>query len=126
MDNHKVHWIPGYDHAGIATQVVVEKKIWNDRKQTRHDIGKDEFIKEVFDWKDEWVEFFIAVFWFCFMNWNDFEFEKKNKDNKKSIDSNECACWLETGILYDGWGELSYYNCNWIYVKLINRLDTVP
>lgn len=46
-------WIPGLDHAGIATQVMVEKKLWSERKQTRHDIGKDEFLKEIWKWKDE-------------------------------------------------------------------------
>jgi len=44
--------IPGYDHAGIATQVVVEKKIWNEKKMTRHELGKDRFVEEVLKWKD--------------------------------------------------------------------------
>ncbi|KAM7538822.1 hypothetical protein Aperf_G00000051237 [Anoplocephala perfoliata] len=46
-------WVPGCDHAGIATQVVVEKKLWRERKVTRHDIGRDAFLKEVWKWKDE-------------------------------------------------------------------------
>uniref|UniRef100_A0A5K3EV64 Valine--tRNA ligase, mitochondrial n=1 Tax=Mesocestoides corti TaxID=53468 RepID=A0A5K3EV64_MESCO len=46
-------WVPGCDHAGIATQVVVEKKLWRDRKVTRHDIGRDAFVKEVWKWKEE-------------------------------------------------------------------------
>lgn len=41
------------DHAGIATQVVVEKKIWSEQKKTRHDIGRDQFKKEILKWKDE-------------------------------------------------------------------------
>lgn len=53
MNKFRVFWIPGYDHAGIATQVVVEKKIWNERKITKHDIGKQNFIQEVFKWKEE-------------------------------------------------------------------------
>ncbi len=52
MNKFKVVWVPGYDHAGIATQVVVEKKLWNERKLTRHDIGREAFIGEVFKWKD--------------------------------------------------------------------------
>ncbi|KAI5005418.1 hypothetical protein ZWY2020_032661 [Hordeum vulgare] len=39
-------WVPGVDHAGIATQVVVEKKLMRERKLTRHDIGRDKFISE--------------------------------------------------------------------------------
>lgn len=53
MNGFRVFWIPGFDHAGIATQVVVEKKIWNEQKKTRHDLGKEKFISEVFKWKDE-------------------------------------------------------------------------
>lgn len=45
-------YVPGCDHAGIATQVVVEKKLMRDRNLTRHDLGREAFIKEVFKWKD--------------------------------------------------------------------------
>lgn len=55
MNGFRTFWIPGVDHAGIATQVVVEKKIWNDSKKTRHVLGKEEFIKKVFEWKDRLV-----------------------------------------------------------------------
>ena len=40
-------WNPGCDHAGIATQVVVEKKLWRERKFSRHDIGREAFISEI-------------------------------------------------------------------------------
>ena len=53
MNKNRVIWVPGFDHAGIATQVVVEKKIWNEKKQTRHDLGREKFLQEVFQWKDE-------------------------------------------------------------------------
>ena len=46
-------WVPGCDHAGIATQVVVEKKIWRDEKLTRHDLGREKFIAKIWDWKNE-------------------------------------------------------------------------
>ncbi|VUZ43657.1 unnamed protein product [Hymenolepis diminuta] len=46
-------WVPGCDHAGIATQVVVEKKLWRERQLTRHDIGREAFLKEVWKWKSE-------------------------------------------------------------------------
>ncbi|KAN0036180.1 hypothetical protein ACTA71_005484 [Dictyostelium dimigraforme] len=47
-------WVPGTDHAGIATQVVVEKKIWKENKITRHDLGREGFIKKVWEWKGEY------------------------------------------------------------------------
>lgn len=46
-------WNPGCDHAGIATQVVVEKKLWREERKSRHDIGREEFIRKVWQWKDE-------------------------------------------------------------------------
>ncbi|KAG5898092.1 hypothetical protein JTB14_001795 [Gonioctena quinquepunctata] len=46
-------WNPGCDHAGIATQVVVEKKLWREEKKTRHDIGRDNFVQKVWQWKEE-------------------------------------------------------------------------
>uniref|UniRef100_A0A672HPA1 Valine--tRNA ligase n=1 Tax=Salarias fasciatus TaxID=181472 RepID=A0A672HPA1_SALFA len=46
-------WNPGCDHAGIATQVVVEKKLMRERGQSRHDLGRDSFIQEVWKWKNE-------------------------------------------------------------------------
>ncbi|XP_061919856.1 valine--tRNA ligase isoform X1 [Entelurus aequoreus] len=46
-------WNPGCDHAGIATQVVVEKKLMRDRGMSRHDLGRENFIQEVWKWKNE-------------------------------------------------------------------------
>jgi valyl-tRNA synthetase len=43
-------WVPGLDHAGIATQVVVEKRL---APITRHELGRDRFVEEVWKWKQE-------------------------------------------------------------------------
>lgn len=51
--NVKTLWIPGSDHAGIATQVVVEKCLFKQQGKTRHDIGRENFLKEVWKWKHE-------------------------------------------------------------------------
>ncbi|XP_021915819.1 valine--tRNA ligase-like isoform X2 [Zootermopsis nevadensis] len=48
-----VVWIPGMDHAGIATQVVVEKKLWQEKKLTRHDIGRAKLVEEIWRWKED-------------------------------------------------------------------------
>ncbi|ENN71029.1 hypothetical protein YQE_12428, partial [Dendroctonus ponderosae] len=53
MSGYMALWNPGCDHAGIATQVVVEKKLWREEAKTRHDIGRDNFVKKVWDWKNE-------------------------------------------------------------------------
>ena len=53
MSGREALWLPGLDHAGIATQVVVEKQIMKQSKQTRHDLGREEFIKRVWEWKEK-------------------------------------------------------------------------
>jgi valyl-tRNA synthetase len=44
-------WVPGTDHAGIATQMLVERELRDKEKKSRHDIGREEFLKRVWDWK---------------------------------------------------------------------------
>lgn len=46
-------WIPGLDHAGIATQVVVEKQLMREEQLTRHDVGRDAFLRLIWDWKNK-------------------------------------------------------------------------
>ena len=48
-------WIPGLDHAGIATQVIVEKQLMRDEQLTRHDVGRDAFLRLIWDWKNKFV-----------------------------------------------------------------------
>lgn len=47
-------WMPGTDHAGIATQAVVEKRIFEAEKKSRHDLGREELVKRIWDWKDQY------------------------------------------------------------------------
>uniref|UniRef100_A0A4W3GNK3 Valine--tRNA ligase, mitochondrial n=1 Tax=Callorhinchus milii TaxID=7868 RepID=A0A4W3GNK3_CALMI len=53
MQGHKVLWIPGCDHAGIATQVVVERQLWKDQGLRREEMSREEFVSEVWRWKAE-------------------------------------------------------------------------
>ena len=53
MQGFKTLWVPGTDHAGIATQNVVEKKLKKEGK-TRFDLGKEKFIEEVWAWKEKY------------------------------------------------------------------------
>jgi len=46
-------WVVGTDHAGIATQMLVERKLAAEENKTRHDLGRDDFIDKVWDWKAE-------------------------------------------------------------------------
>ncbi|MEZ4747230.1 MAG: valine--tRNA ligase [Calditrichia bacterium] len=47
-------WQPGTDHAGIATQAVVEKRLFELEGKTRHDIGRDALVQRIFEWKDQY------------------------------------------------------------------------
>jgi valyl-tRNA synthetase len=53
MQGYETLWLPGTDHAGIATQNVVEKALLKEGK-TRHDLGREAFLKSVWKWKDEY------------------------------------------------------------------------
>lgn len=48
-------FVPGYDHAGISTQSVVEKRLFKSSGRTRHDLGREKFLDTVWAWKDECV-----------------------------------------------------------------------
>ena len=52
MKGYEVLWLPGMDHAGIATQNVVEKQIGS-QGISRHDLGREAFVKKVWEWKAE-------------------------------------------------------------------------
>ena len=47
-------WMPGYDHAGLATQIKVEEVLKKEESKTRFDLGREEFVKRVWDWKEEY------------------------------------------------------------------------
>jgi len=52
MDGHRALWQPGMDHAGIATQMVVERLL-NREGKSKHDLGRDAFVERVWQWKEQ-------------------------------------------------------------------------
>lgn len=54
MQGFNALWMPGTDHAGIATQAVVERLILNQEKKTRHDLGREELVKRIWEWKEKY------------------------------------------------------------------------
>ncbi len=53
MQGSEVLWLPGMDHAGIGTQTAVEKYLRRTENKTRHDLGRDEFLRRVLEWQDK-------------------------------------------------------------------------
>ncbi|MGE3818509.1 MAG: valine--tRNA ligase [Isosphaeraceae bacterium] len=54
MQGYDALWMPGTDHAGIATQAVVERRLLEEEKQTRHDLGRDALVERIWRWKEEY------------------------------------------------------------------------
>src|SRR3954471_16376045 len=54
MQGYNAEWMPGTDHAGIATQSVVERRLWAEEKKTRRDLGREELVKRIWAWKDQY------------------------------------------------------------------------
>ncbi len=61
LQGYKTLWVPGTDHAGIATQVKVEKEL---KKEgiTRFDLGKEKFLEKVWEWKDKYENIILGQF----------------------------------------------------------------
>ena len=61
MEGYKTLWLPGTDHAGIATQNVVEKDL---RKQgiSRHELGREKFLEKVLEWKERYGDIILNQF----------------------------------------------------------------
>ena len=53
MRGCEVLWLPGMDHAGIGTQTAVEKYLRRTENKTRHDLGREEFLRRVLEWQDK-------------------------------------------------------------------------
>jgi valyl-tRNA synthetase len=53
MMGYNTLWMPGTDHAGIATQAVVERRIREEEGKTRHDLGREELVRRIWEWKEK-------------------------------------------------------------------------
>ena len=54
MQGFNTLWMPGTDHAGIATQAVVERRLREEEKLTRHDLGREKLVERIWQWKDQY------------------------------------------------------------------------
>jgi valyl-tRNA synthetase len=54
MAAYNAMWLPGTDHAGIATQMVVERELRATEKKSRHDLGREEFVKRIWQWREKY------------------------------------------------------------------------
>jgi len=54
MQGYNSMWLPGSDHAGIATQAVVERRLLDEEGKTRHDLGREKLVERIWAWKDDY------------------------------------------------------------------------
>ena len=59
MQGYSTLWVPGTDHAGIATQIKVEENLRKEKNLTRHDLGREKFLELVWDWKKNYGNYII-------------------------------------------------------------------
>uniref|UniRef100_A0A182T9B4 valine--tRNA ligase n=1 Tax=Anopheles maculatus TaxID=74869 RepID=A0A182T9B4_9DIPT len=100
LSGARATWIPGMDHAGIATQVVVEKRLFKERNLTRHDLGREKFLEEVMRWKMEKQESIRLALkkLGCSMDWSK---EYFTMDAQQSVAVNEAFVQLfDKGLIY--------------------------
>ena len=56
MQGYNALWMPGTDHAGIATQAVVERRLREDEGKSRHDLGRTQLVERIWQWKEEYEQ----------------------------------------------------------------------
>jgi valyl-tRNA synthetase len=60
MQGFNTLWMPGTDHAGIATQAVVERRLFEEQRLTRHELGRDGLLERIWAWKDQYEKRIIG------------------------------------------------------------------
>jgi valyl-tRNA synthetase len=60
MQGDNTLWMPGTDHAGIATQAVIEKRLLELEGKTRHDVGREGLVQRIWEWKDQYQKRIIS------------------------------------------------------------------
>ena len=65
MQGYEALWLPGSDHAGIATQIKVEEELRKNEGLTRYDLGREKFLERVWAWKEKYGS--RSLFWAIFL-----------------------------------------------------------
>ena len=103
MQGYNALWIPGTDHAGIATQIKVEETSRKEEGLTRYDLGREKFLERVWDWKDKYGNRIIRQIkkLGCSCDW---ERERFTMDEGLSAAVRHTFCNLyNKGLIYRGY-----------------------
>ncbi len=102
MQGYAALWLPGVDHAGIATQIKVEEVLRKEEGKTRYDLGRDKFLERVWQWKEQYggriVEQQKSMGVSC--DWDRSRFTM-DETCAKAVRENFCDLY-EKGLIYKG------------------------
>lgn len=102
MQGYNVLWMPGTDHAGIATQIKVEEMLAKEEGKTRYDLGREKFIERVWQWKEEYGDTIVKQIRSLGASC-DWSRERFTMDEHCSKAVREVFCQLyEKGLIYQG------------------------
>ncbi|WP_029906483.1 valine--tRNA ligase [Mycoplasmopsis opalescens] len=108
LSNYDVFFVAGSDHAGIATQSKVENHLVNTIGKNRHDLGREEFIKKVWEWKEEYGSL-IHNQWDALGLGLDYERERFTLDEKSNQAVNKAFVdFYNRGLIYKGTKAINY------------------
>ena len=100
MQGMNALWLPGTDHAGIATQLMVERELQRTEKKTRQDLGREEFLKRVWAWKERHGRRIVEQMQALGLSL-DWQRERFTMDEGLSVAVRECFVRLyEEGLIY--------------------------
>ena len=102
MKGYSALWLPGYDHAGIATQIKVEENLRNEEGLTRFDLGREKFLERVWDWKNKYGDRIVTQLKTLGSSC-DWDRQRFTMDEGCSKAVREVFCSLyEKGLIYKG------------------------
>ena len=102
MKGKEVLWMPGMDHAGIATQTRVEKMLRQDEGKTRHDLGREKFVERVWQWKEKYGGIIFNQFQTLGLSC-DWERSRFTMDEGLSLAVRKTFVdWYKDGLIYRG------------------------
>jgi valyl-tRNA synthetase len=100
MAAYNAMWLPGTDHAGIATQMVVERELLATEKKSRHDLGREEFVKRIWNWRERYGSRILEQLKVmgCSLDWERLKFTMEPEYSKAVIEA--FVRLHEEGLIY--------------------------
>jgi valyl-tRNA synthetase len=125
MAGFEALWLPGTDHAGIATQAVVEKQLYQEKGVTREELGREKFLHEVWSWKEHHGNRILDQLQRlgCSCDWSRTKFTL-DEDMSRAVRVAFVRLW-EKGLIYRG-ARLVNWDCELMTAVSDDEIEYVP